>query len=325
MKTLRNYEVAGALLLAGTGVPAAVGDQVTLYLDTDANGDFPESIIGIIQHPITRVNCDAYTSYDIEYDEADLAGAAALLHTQDVIDAVLIVQADIIAANLTALTAVVALKAPIASPTFTGTVTLPSTTSIGSVSDTELAFVNGVTSAIQTQIDLKSPLASPTFTGVPAAPTAAPLTSTTQLATTNFVTLAAGVVTAAFVAADLLKAPLASPSFTGIVTLGDAVDVVLNATVGTKIGTATTEKLAFHNSTPVIQRAGAAQALVTGTVGAAVVTTASALTSYGFTQAQADSIPVRINSLIVDNAAQTVLLNEIRAALVEKGIIKGAA
>ena len=55
--------------------------------------------------------------------------------------------------------------ATLASPTFTGTVTLPSTTSIGSVSSTELGYLDGVTSAIQTQIDAKAPLASPTFTG----------------------------------------------------------------------------------------------------------------------------------------------------------------
>lgn len=39
-------------------------------------------------------------------------------------------------------------------------------------------------------IALLAPLASPTLTGVPAAPTAAPGTSTTQIATTAFVTAA---------------------------------------------------------------------------------------------------------------------------------------
>lgn len=39
-----------------------------------------------------------------------------------------------------------------ASPTFTGTVTLPSGTSIGDVSSTEIGYVNNVTSAIQTQL-----------------------------------------------------------------------------------------------------------------------------------------------------------------------------
>lgn len=42
----------------------------------------------------------------------------------------------------------------------------------------------------------------------------------------------------------------------GTVTLSDAVNVVLNATTGTKFGTATTQKLAFFNSTPVVQPAG---------------------------------------------------------------------
>lgn len=56
-------------------------------------------------------------------------------------------------------------------PTFTGTVVLPSTTTVGSVSATELAYVDGVTSAIQTQLDAKAPLASPTFTGTVTLPT----------------------------------------------------------------------------------------------------------------------------------------------------------
>ena len=53
----------------------------------------------------------------------------------------------------TTVTNSLALKAPLAGPTFTGTVTLPSTTSVGDVSATELGYVNGVTSSIQTQID----------------------------------------------------------------------------------------------------------------------------------------------------------------------------
>ncbi len=48
--------------------------------------------------------------------------------------------------------------APLASPTFTGTVVLPSTTSIGNVSNTEIEYLDGVTSAIQTQINAKSSL-----------------------------------------------------------------------------------------------------------------------------------------------------------------------
>ena len=46
-------------------------------------------------------------------------------------------------------------KADLASPTFTGTVTLPSNTSIGDVSNTEIGYLNNVTSAIQTQFSGK--------------------------------------------------------------------------------------------------------------------------------------------------------------------------
>lgn len=52
-------------------------------------------------------------------------------------------------------------KAPSTSPTFTGTVVLPSTTSIGDVSSTEISYLDGVTSAIQTQLNGKAPLTQP--------------------------------------------------------------------------------------------------------------------------------------------------------------------
>jgi len=65
------------------------------------------------------------------------------------------------------------------------------------VSATELGYVDGVTSSIQTQLDSKlatttatstyAPLASPALTGVPTAPTAAANTNTTQIATTAYV------------------------------------------------------------------------------------------------------------------------------------------
>jgi len=55
---------------------------------------------------------------------------------------------------------------------------------------TELNYVDGVTSAIQTQLDAKAPLASPALTGTPTAPTASLGTNTTQIATTAFVTAA---------------------------------------------------------------------------------------------------------------------------------------
>lgn len=82
-------------------------------------------------------------------------------------------------------------------------------------------------------------------------------------------------------------------------------DIITDTVTGTKIAQATGQKIAFHGSTPVIQRAGATQAAV-------AVTGSTNVVPFGYTTAaQADAI--------------VTLVNEIRAALVQKGIIKGAA
>jgi len=134
--------------------------------------------------------------------------------------------------------------APLASPTFTGTVVLPNTTSIGGVSAAEIVYLDGVTSNVQTQLDAKlaisaaaatyAPLASPSLTGVPTAPTAAAATSTTQIATTAFV--------------DTSFAKLASPAFTGTPTAPTAAFGANNTTVAT---TAFVQQVALNNQLPL--------------------------------------------------------------------------
>lgn len=49
----------------------------------------------------------------------------------------------------------------------------------------------------------------------------------------------------------------------GDVTLADAKNVVFNATTGTKLGTATTQKLAFYNATPVVRPSAYTQTYTT--------------------------------------------------------------
>ena len=58
---------------------------------------------------------------------------------------------------------------------------------VSSVTSTQLGYVSGVTSAIQTQLNGKAALKSPSFTGTPKAPTASAGTNTTQIATTAYV------------------------------------------------------------------------------------------------------------------------------------------
>jgi hypothetical protein len=73
---------------------------------------------------------------------------------------------------------------------------------------------------------------------------------------------------------------------------------------GLNLGDATTDKVGFYGVTPIVQRSGKDQA--------AVDTTAATSTEpYGFSSTQANAI--------------IALVNEIRAALVAIGIIKGSA
>jgi plastocyanin len=65
------------------------------------------------------------------------------------------------------------------SPIFTGAVSLPETTSIGSVTSTEISYIDGLTSSAQAQINTKAPIASPSFTGTVSLP------STTSIGTVS--------------------------------------------------------------------------------------------------------------------------------------------
>jgi hypothetical protein len=110
----------------------------------------------------TIVNADINTSAQIAYSKTNLTNS--------------IVDADINASAAIAWTKIA-----------------PSST----VSTTELGYLDGVTSAVQTQLDAKlstataastyAPLASPALTGTPTAPTATAGTNTTQVATTAYV------------------------------------------------------------------------------------------------------------------------------------------
>jgi hypothetical protein len=95
-------------------------------------------------------------------------------------------------------------KAPLLSPIFTGTPSLPT----GTIGATQTAGNNttllATTAFVTTADNLKANLNSPVFTGIATAPTQIAGDNTTALATTAFVTTA-----------DNLKAPLASPTFTG--------------------------------------------------------------------------------------------------------------
>lgn len=62
---------------------------------------------------------------------------------------------NIAQSSVTSLITDLGLKAPLASPTFSGTVSLPFNTSVGSVGGTEISYLSGVSSSIQTQLNSK--------------------------------------------------------------------------------------------------------------------------------------------------------------------------
>ena len=164
--------------------------------------------------------------------------------------------------------------APLASPTFTGTVVLPSTTSIGPVSSTEIGYLDNVTSNVQTQLDAKlgtataastyAPLASPSLTGVPTAPTAAASTSTTQIATTAFV--------------DTSFAKLASPAFTGTPTAPTAASGTNTTQVAS---TAFVQQVALNNQLP-LQTGNTGKYLTTNGTNASWAAIPAGVTSVSF-------------------------------------------
>ena len=155
--------VATATSINGTTIPTSA----TLVKTSDTG-----TVTSTMLLDGTIVNADINASAAIAYSKLALTGT--IVSTDIANDA--IVDADINTAANIAWTKIA-----------------PSAT----VSTTELGYLDGVTSAIQTQLDSKlatatasstyAPLASPALTGVPTAPTAAANTNTTQVATTAYV------------------------------------------------------------------------------------------------------------------------------------------
>jgi len=97
------------------------------------------------------------------------------------------------------------------------------------------------TAFVTTADNLKANVASPTLTGVPAAPTAAAATNTTQLATTAFVTTA-----------DNLKANIASPTFTGVPAAPTAAAATNTTQLATTSFVTTADNLKANAASPVL-------------------------------------------------------------------------
>jgi hypothetical protein len=181
------------------------------------------------------------------------------------------------------------LKAPLASPAFTGTVSGITAPMVGLSNVDNTSDVNKpVSTAQQAALNIKANLASPTFMGVPSAPTPTTGTNTTQLATTAFVrSEISNLVASAPAALDTLnelalaigsdasfsttisnqiglKAPINNPTFTGTV----------NGITATMVGLSNVDNTSDANKpvstaqqTALDLKANLASPTFTGTVG----------------------------------------------------------
>lgn len=224
-----------------------------------------------------------------------------------------------------------------ASPAFTGTPTAPTAmqgTATGQLATTQFvanaigqAVVswNGRTGAVSLSLsDVQSvggaPVASPAFTGTPTGPTAAPGTSTTQLASTAFVTNAVAAATAGvssfnartgavtLQAADVTGvggALLLSPTFTGTpaaptVTAGDnSTKIATTAFVATAIGAMAPVVASFNARTGAVTLQAAD---VTGVGGALLASPVFTGTPAGPTPTAGDNSTRLATTAFVTNA-----------------------
>jgi hypothetical protein len=184
-----------------------------------------ESDIATIESDITTIQSDIST---IQSDVSTLQTTSATTVTDlDNLEADVDTLSGNVEAIETNLTSEINLKSPIDGPTFTGTVSLPETTIIGSVTSTEISLLSGVSSSIQDQIDDKldssiasstyAPLNDPTFGGTVSLPNTTSIgdISSTELGYLDGVTSS---IQTQLTDLDTTKADLESPTFTGTVS-----------------------------------------------------------------------------------------------------------
>ena len=100
-------------------------------------------------------------------------------------------------------------------------------------------------------------------------------------------------------------------TFSDDVTLADAKNLIFNTTTGTKIGTATTQKLGFFNATP-IARPASAGAITDSIGGGSAGGTITSVTG-------ADTVDLNKLEDVLSTLALTI--NDIRSKLVDLGLI----
>jgi len=239
---LEDSEFSGTIVLPSTtSIGNVTGTEIS-YLD---------GVTSAIQTQLNAIESDATYAYNtVTTHETSKADVASPTFSGDVVLPTTTNIGDVSAAEILTLngvtgsiqtqidaklasTTAASTYATINDPVFTGVADLPATTNIGDVTGTEIGYLEGVTSAIQTQLDAKAPINSPTFTGTVAGITK----DMVGLGNVENTSDANKPISDATQTALDAKAPLAGATFTGDVTVETNLTVDGNLTV---TGTTTT-------------------------------------------------------------------------------------
>jgi hypothetical protein len=184
LATARTFQLTGDVEASGVTFDGTGNVSLTTVIGTGAivNADINASAqVAYSKLNLTNTIVDADINASAAITKTKISGTAITAADTGTVTSAMIADGAIVNADINAAAAIDWTKLGISS----------------TVSSTEIGYVDGVTSAIQTQIDSKlatataastyAPLASPALTGVPTAPTAAANTNTTQVATTAYV------------------------------------------------------------------------------------------------------------------------------------------
>lgn len=306
-----TYKVAGVLQQDETGSPAQVGDQVKMFLDQQANPELPEFVFGIIQPGIRKAGCcEEFTIYKIGYAMEEFT-----LRPDDVINLTTTAAVDVVAQDLAneierAITAEEQLQenidteeaGRIAADTAEQTARINADNALDGRLDVLEADSVRYTSQAQSSARQEQARSNLGMGNRQLKDSSGGVTVDWENST---LTDPDGAISVDWNNRFLKNASGQNVLgwYSSGLNIPDTVNFNTGTITGSTFGTTTSQKIGFHGATATVQRAGAAQA--------AVVTTAPTTGSYGYTQTQA--------------AAILTLLNEIRATLVEKGIMKGSA
>lgn len=312
MKILK-YKVADRLYQSETGPEAQVGDQVKLFLDTEANPELPEFVFGIIQPGIRRIECNEYTLYTIEYELTEFT-----LRQDDVISSEVVAAVDVIANDLV--------------------LHIQNTANPHQVTKSQVGLNN-----VDNTSDINKPVSTATQTYVQNQPTVRYTAQSLNVSQQSVARSNIGmpnntlVNNSGVVAVDWQNGVLNDAAgnasiewklrnfldssestvftwntnsieindFSGVFNIKSTLG---SAYFGITLTGSVAEKLSFHGVTPVAQRAGLAQI---------AVPTTTLTVSNPPTQAEVQAVIDRL-------ALVTTLENEIRATLVQKGLMKGS-